>query len=241
MSSLLELAADFFDRMANPAHGAQVNEEYALRLAALLDGELESRLTEEARRLSDAQALTPHGWMWVLGWSKAHEVRLDDALLTALCEQWESSTFKAMVIENAIGFQHDNVEASAPAATFSIDDVDGTWLRELIRRAVQITPSDNDQPDPRQAEFPGNSRNASESIVRRHSRHAHSLLVALLLVDQYVTLNAASALLRHPWVGRPALLESFEARVMALDPESQSIWLQRLAPELEDELGLNPR
>lgn len=68
MSILLGLARDHLDRMANPAYGSAVNEEYSLRLAALLQREgVGNELEAEMHSLRDAGLLTSHGWMWFLG------------------------------------------------------------------------------------------------------------------------------------------------------------------------------
>ncbi len=54
MSSLIQLAADFFDRMSNPVFGAEANEEAALTFASLRDEELDERLRYEAAQLRRA-------------------------------------------------------------------------------------------------------------------------------------------------------------------------------------------
>ena len=149
MSSLLELAAEFFDRMTNPAYGAEVNEEYALRLASLLDEE----------------------------------------------------TSGASVPE----FPHP-------------------WLRTVLVRATR-PPSDQQQDrDPHVPIGPGSVR---------HSRHVHSLLIALLLVERDITLDAATALLHERWEGQQELLEVFDGRMAALDPETRELWQERLRPPRE--------
>lgn len=70
MSAVFPLASEFIDRMANPAHGIRVNEEYSLRFAKLLSSEeFALLLRREASRLKDPDDLTAHGWLWLLGWA----------------------------------------------------------------------------------------------------------------------------------------------------------------------------
>ena len=187
MSSLLELAAEFFDRMTNPAYGAEVNEEYALRLASLLDEETSARLNQEARQLKSSTVLSAHAWTWLLEWTKTAGVSLDFDLLVDLCERWESATFKAVVIEAATR----GSAVRAPGA--SVPEFPHPWLRTVLVRATR-PPSDQQQDrDPHVPIGPGSVR---------HSRHVHSLLIALLLVERDITLDAATALLHERWEGQ---------------------------------------
>lgn len=219
MSSLLELATEFLDRMTNPAYGADVNEEYALRLARLLDGALAERLASEAQELRTPDALTPHAWTWLLGWAKSAGTALDPELLLALCEQWESATFKAAVIEAAIVNDSGEPSSAGVRDVPDVRDFPNPWLRTLLTRATHpdVEPTRADSKVPLTRGY-------------RHSRHVQSLLNALLLVERDVTVRAAAALLREPWEGQRALLEAFWARIESLDPETREVWLGRLQP-----------
>ncbi len=214
MSSLIELAADFFERMANPAFGAQANEEYALRLAAVLDGELDVRLSREATQLRSPEALTPFGWTWLLEWAKTTNTALDGDLLLDLCESFESTAFKAAVIDTAT---HGSSDRSISEEN---DRALNPWLRSLLTRVVERDP----------ARPSTDTRDDSESFPQHHSRHARSLLMALLFVESDLTINAAASLLREQWRGDTELLEFFWDWLDAIDPESREAWLGALDP-----------
>ena len=242
MSSLLQLAADLLDRMSNPSYGASVNEEYAQRFAAIMvDGELDDRLIHEAGELRDPRAFTAAGWLWLLGWVKASEIRLDDQLLTGLCEQWEAASFKALVIEHAIAHLRPAHDDPYRERQFS-DDPDqfepvlspeqrqeaaGGWLSDLVQRASaepsEVAPADEPRSEPDRAVF------------ARHSHHAESLLMALLLVDQPATIAAAEELLAQDWRGSEQLAQSLEGWLSTLDAESAELWRRRLHRQAGDD------
>lgn len=133
MPDLLSLASDFFERMANPAYGSVVNDEYALRLGALLtDERTQSFFAREAERLSDPDALTAYGWLWFLGYARARSLRLSDELLLRLAERWSSVPMLVTVIDVATG---DEERAER-------------WLESLVQRVTFI----EEQPDELQHE-----------------------------------------------------------------------------------------
>lgn len=213
MSSLLELAADFLDRMTNPAFGADANEEYTLRFSALLSGDAGERLRSEAAQLQSADALTPHAWAWLLRWAKSNQVPLGGPLLVDLCERWESAAFKAIVIDAGTG------RRAARGRNVGVADFPDPWLRTVLVRATRPTSTEDTH-----------DHDSPLRVSSRHSRHAQSLLMALLLVETDVTLDAASSLLREDWHGRNDLLRYFWGRADALDPETREVWRERLDP-----------
>jgi hypothetical protein len=220
MSSLIELASEFLDRIGNPAYGAQINEEYAIRLTALLGidtPEIDRRFATEVAALDDVEALTPTGWLWVLRWARAHDVRMSPDLLRALVERWEATSFKAVAIETAIA-DADDAERSE------------TWLAGLVDRAVR-TEITGDTTRPR--DFGGDEPDRNQKSIRppserRGSRHAYSLFLALVACDTAATTNAASDLVGRDWDGAEDLVLSVWARLDSLDDESRDVWLSRL-------------
>ena len=87
MSDLLALARDYIDRMANPIHGIAVNEDYALRFARLLEREgFEAALADEIRALTDKEALSSHGWLWIIRWARSRQIDILEDLLLELFE-----------------------------------------------------------------------------------------------------------------------------------------------------------
>jgi hypothetical protein len=208
MNSLIQLAVDFLERMANPVYGAQVNEQAALEFAVIFDEEMRERFRYEAGQLRTPDALTSYGWTWLLNWAASEGVQLNADLLVELCETWESASFKAAVINaGTIG------EDYSPQPTRNLEEFPDPWLRQLLGRAVHRTRTDD------QAEQ-----------GQRPSRHAESLLVALILVERESTLDAASVLLNHEWDEAESVLRFFWNRMELLDQETEQEWRDRLSP-----------
>ena len=222
--SLIELAAEFFDRMANPVYGAQINEEYALRFGQLMDAEAAYRMDQEVGQLRSVSALSPSGWSWLLGWVRTRppEAELNPSLLLDLCEQWESAAFKAEVIRTALSrSDRPHSPDSYGGAEDGIGSVPDPWLRELLFRSV--APEATQETDVE-------SDDAIPTGPTLHSGHVHSLLMALIFVDTDESLDAAAALLQHPWPGHETLVAAFWSRVNGLEVEAQAIWIERLHP-----------
>src|SRR5689334_11279548 len=103
MSTVLALARDFIERVSNPVFGTAVNEEYGFRLAALLESEgFERQLNEEIARLDDSGTFTSYGWLWLMGWARAKNVRMRPELLQRLFEQSSSVFVRTMILEIAV-------------------------------------------------------------------------------------------------------------------------------------------
>jgi hypothetical protein len=62
------------------------------------------------------------------------------------------------------------------------------------------------------------------------TRHAESVLVALLQLGREITLDAASSLLHHRWEGQTKLLQFYRLLWEGLDEETQKAWEIRLQP-----------
>lgn len=211
MSEILTLASEFIDRMSNPAYGIHTNEEYSLRFANLLKtNEFEYRLEGEIERISDIDVLSPYGWLWLLGWVKSRNVDLDDEVLLQLTEKWSSISMQVSTIELATRRAYwGNRKYNVP-----INEFDHPWLATLLRRCVTINNSDDERIE---------SRNI-------RTRYSQSILVALLQVGSNITLDAASTLLHHRWLGQFSLLEFFWLLVDGLDGETQDVWLSNIRP-----------
>ena len=208
MSDVLTLASDFIDRMSNPGYGIRVNEDYSLRFANLLSSEGFDRLIQaEAGRLSDVNALSPHGWLWLLGWARAKDVSLNDKLLLDLAERWSNVFMQVSVIELAT--QRSDWDQRAEVT--SLENFDHAWLRELMRRCTKWSNMEQVKPE----DYTGRSERC---------------LIALLQVGRDITLDAASSLLNHHWLGQATLLKFFWLRCDLLDEETRSIWISRLQP-----------
>ena len=139
MKSILVLASDFLERMSNPAYGARLNEEYALRFAQLLEGErgeLESRLGSEIRLLDDPEALTPHAWLWLISWARAKGVALDPKLALDLFSRWSSTALRAAIVEVAT----QSWEGDRRTAEPTIVEFPDRWLHSLLVRVVSPPP-----------------------------------------------------------------------------------------------------
>jgi hypothetical protein len=220
--SLIELAAEFFDRMANPVYGSQVNEEYALRFAQLVDGEATYRMAQEVNQVRSVSALSPSAWSWLLGWVRTQpDAELRPRVLRDLCERWESTTFKAEVIRTALSRSNRPVPQGDSSDQSGIESLADPWLRDLLFRSVR--PETTEESDTQ----PSGTDRAEPTV---HSRHVHSLFMALILVDTEESLDAAAALLQHPWPGHDSLVSAFWGRASALEEETRQLWIDRLRP-----------
>ena len=212
MGSLIELMSEFADRMMNPVFGAGQNEEYALRLARAVDGNFDERLAAEVGRLDTTSALTPYGWSWLLRWAKNTGTQMSPEILLRLCEEWESSTFKAQIIDVATyrsGYESRDVAVD-------VREFPNEWLRQIMTRAITDVQNTADSSD--------------DSPSSGSSRHAQSLLIALIFVESDLTLAAASALLNQQWYGQAATLDFFWGRTDILDLETRTAWVEILRP-----------
>ncbi len=229
MSDILTLASEFLERMSNPAYGIRVNEDYALRFAKLLGseraeepgeprdsekpeelGEFEKMLRGEVERLNDVDALTPHGWLWILGWARAKDLDLDGQLLLDLTEKWSSVFLQVSAIDLATRrADSDWIRRKTP---LPLGDFGHPWLSKLMYRATEVPEEDR----PRSGEV--------------HTDRAERVLIALLQVGRKITLDAASTLLHHDWLGQRKVVEYFWFQCDGLEEETRDVWIERLQP-----------
>ncbi len=215
MSQVFALASEFIERMSNPAYGIRENEDYAMRFGTLLASEgFESMLRSEIAQLNNPESLSPHGWLWLLNWARSEQLRMDGDLLLHLTEVHSSVFMQAAAIDTATrGAEWAGAESVPELLEFR-----HPWLRRLLRRCVET---------PRRDE----SASGNQSIPGHiDMRACEAILVALMQVGTDVTLDAASALLNHEWVGQSRLLEFYSALSRELDAETREQWLSRLHP-----------
>jgi hypothetical protein len=135
MTALLTLASEFIERMSNPAYGVLVNEDYTIRFAELFDsdGKFERTLKREAKSLTSTDALTPHGWMWLLAWARSQRLALNQTLLLEITDKWTSVSMQSLAIEIATQSVRWKRHAHIP----TLYEFEHPFLRELLGRAVQ--------------------------------------------------------------------------------------------------------
>jgi hypothetical protein len=209
MSHILTLASDFIERMSNPAYGIRENEEYSLRLGALLSSDgFDRMLIDEIKEITNPAALTPHGWLWLLNWARAREVRLNEKLLLQLSESFSSVFMQVAVID--IGTAHADWQSKNSVT--SLKEFKHSWLSALLNRCVDVH---------------------EEKETKYHhidTRRSETVLVALMQVGRDITLDAASTLLNHRWFGQKQLVKFFWSICDELDTETHDIWISRLRP-----------
>jgi hypothetical protein len=196
--------------MANPVYGYTTNEDYSMRFAKLLESEgFEDQLGEEIRTLRDRDALTSHGWLWLIGWAKSRNIDLAEDLLVDLFEEWWSVYARCAIIDLAT---HRN-EGQLRSTDNPLNEFPNRFLAKIMLLATK----------PEEAE-------GSTNELSRQTGRAESVLVSLLQVGRPITLEAASVLLRHHWKGQAQLLEFFWALCNSLDRETRDAWVERLKP-----------
>lgn len=208
MTSLLHLTADFVENMANPARGVAANEEAAMRFAKYLSQEGSGNdFLSEARALRDPDTFSPHGWLWILNWTKTRRQKMNDDLLFDLCETWSNVFFKCAVLDHATRFERVGKPDQDPEELT-------TFPHSLLRRLLESVIG----------------RAADEEGQHIRLREAESLLVALLQTGHDLTIRAAAALLHHPWAGQRDLNRSFQQLLDGLEDETRDVWERALKP-----------
>jgi hypothetical protein len=206
---LLSLASDFMERMSNPAHGIRVNEDYALRFAALQSSDgFEELLRREIEQLEEPDTLSPHGWLWLLSWARSKNIPLNERLLFGLAESFSSVFMQVTIIDLATRWskwQRRNVVTP-------LEGFDHHWLSALLRRCTSSQREEDPEPD------------------EVDTMRAETVLVALMQVGSELTLDAASTLLNHRWAGQHQLVQFFLALCDGVDEETRDNWISRLRP-----------
>lgn len=209
MSNVLALAADFIERMANPGYGIRVNEDYAMRFGSLLETkDLEELLRKEISTITNPESLSPHGWLWILGWARSRGIRLDEKLLLRLVELSSDVFMQVVVID--IATRH--IEWQRQPAVVSIGEFDNVWLSTLLGKCTKVL----DRGD--------------EYGWHIDTRRSESILVALMQVGSEIALDGASTLLNHKWPGQRRIVEWFMSLCGEMELETRANWIDRLQP-----------
>jgi hypothetical protein len=223
MSNILALAEDFLERMSNPAYGIGVNEEYAMKFARLLEDEqFEGQLNQQISDVNDADALTSHAWLWVIGWAKSQGVVVQEHVLIELFERWSNVAVKASIIDLVMdGLE----ERQVPDPEVALSEFPVRFFAGVMRNAVEIPerPSLEWRRENEPFDYPPEMEEPQPSLAR-----AEGLLVALLQVGVPMTLAAASVLLRHGWRGQKQLGEFYESLLARLEPDTREEWERRI-------------
>lgn len=228
MSDLFVLAADFIDRVANPGYGIRVNEDYSLALSTLLGSEdraVETLLSQQVKSLYNPDALTPHGWLWLMAWARSSSVDLNNRMLLAVVLRWPIVFVQVPAIELATRRK----KWRRRKRVSSLASFGHPWLRDLLKVCVEWRDYGHDEGD-------GTRRAADDqTLAPLHPGLAQSILVALLQLGNELSLDAAATLLNHSWPGQTALLASYEMLLTGLDPETRSVWELRLGKGRRDQ------
>jgi len=220
MSTVLSLARDFIERLSNPVYGQAVNEDYGMRLAALLrDEEFARQLNEEVAQLDDPSAFTSFGWLWLMGWARSKNLTLPASLLITLFDQSSSVFVRSAILDLAVDAE--------PVEATNIQDV-----REFPDRFLATVMAAAVERDGAQGFAPGERRGELERLERLPATTAaEATLVSLLQIAKPKTLSAASVLLRHKWKGEAELNVFFWTLANALDDETRREWLARVSAQ----------
>ncbi len=222
MTSMLALASDFIDQLANPRHGLDAHEAAAEQLAALLrDDERRNRFHQEVAALSSPLELTTDGWRWIIRFASANEIPLDPDLLRRGCLRWSSTSLVAAGITAAVGpFPDDELAppgGGRPLGRPGISDLPDPWLRQLLDELL---------PGPSALDADGTEQPDSESSGR--VRQAEVVFTALLIVDRPTTILAARAMLRDQERLSADLSGLVESRMDLLDDDARDAWSEVL-------------
>jgi hypothetical protein len=218
MSDLLSLARDYLERMANPVYGFATNEEYSLRFAQLLLREgFEASLRQEIETLRNRDALTSNGWLWIMRWAASRKIEIPEDTLVALFEEWSSVPGRCAIVQHAT----DSAKIGPTPGLPRLEEFPNQFLARIMK---SVTEADHE-----------NVVEDEQRSFERPARSAEDLLVVFLQVGTPVTLAAASTLLRYQWRGHDALFEYLRALAATLDPETRSVWSDRLQVDLSRE------
>lgn len=126
MNSLLELASDFLERLADDVHGRATNDAYALALERILeeDPELAARLRSVDE--SDVWTLSSAAWWWFLSDAQRRGRSLGEDFQAALYARSRSPILRYKVIEGALRDDRESVDRRPLPA----------WLEHVMDDAV---------------------------------------------------------------------------------------------------------
>ncbi|MFL5741138.1 MAG: hypothetical protein ACJ75B_13025 [Flavisolibacter sp.] len=209
MSPIFSLLDDFIQKMSNPVYGMGENEDYAIKFGQLIsNSEVIQTLEAEAKNLSSVDELSPYSWLWLLRWCRSRKIMLDANLLLELMKQWESIAVQALIIQVAI-----SESGETPFEANSIENFPNEWLRKLLIMSIEV------------------SAGRIEKIYKQETliniSFAQTLLFSLIQTDRQIARHAARTLLRHEWLGRQQLLESYRAQLSLLEADTRTLWIQQ--------------
>jgi len=213
MKGMLGLAGDFLDRLANPVHGQDTNEIYAMRLAELVerDREMIGELARLRLEGEDVDLLTPEAWFWYVGWTRSAGAPRPDALLDALYGRARDMLLRFRVLEWVVtDFELNQNFETSPERPYTLDSFPDAWLGGRLRATLGAG-----QPEERYR--------ASEELV-----------LMLIQLGTPSSVEAARTLLGHREEPGPRLREAVTRLLGALptqtgeDRELRDAWLRRL-------------
>ena len=217
MNGLLGLAADFLDRVANPAHGPAVNEAYGHRLEELLEGDdhLASTLMNLDLEHGDVGTLSVDGWMWYLPW-RARRARLpSDEFLDALYDRTPEPIVRLRILASVVSHPDiiETIRVDHRAQPIPISELRPSWLQHRLQLAV--------------ARF---DRHGNDHQVDVDPGAALELALYLLQLGDQVSIEALRSLIAEPSASQLAIAEVVGQTLLAaeLDEDTLGEWRSHL-------------
>jgi hypothetical protein len=196
MNGILGIAAEFLDRVGNPAHGVEVNEAYAQRLGQLVrsDRDTLGSLLATTLEPDDLDTLSMDAWMWYLDWRSSTAPLPDDSFLTALYQRAATEPAVRLNILRLVTSApavRERFQRELPGPPLPIGEFPVPWLRELMRSAV------------RGEDLAGQALPEQDPSARVNS--ALELATYLLQLGDEVSQQTLRSLLAQPWPGQQQL------------------------------------
>ncbi len=220
MKAFLGLSADFIERMANPAHGEGVNQDYSARFADLLrrDERLPGLLSAADLSGADTDLLSMQSWIWYLKWSARQEELPGDEFLDALYEESGDSLLRLILFESVltnpvVARRYGDLGGER---TVPLEELPPCWPRNLLLRLVSAEPAGERDPDTGPAE-------PLPDVLE--------LSLSLLQVGNTAALAILRGLLAYEWELRGDLVQLVDAVVLrssAMESEELEQWRRRL-------------
>jgi hypothetical protein len=214
MNALLGIAADFLERIADPAYGKESNEGYSLRFATLLDSDpnFARQLANVDVKAEDLTSLSLAGWLWYLRWRGPLSEQLPSSeFLDALYDATAEPIVRLRVVDAVVS--HPATRPSTTVAQETADRGQGLarlpdgWLRRrmesLVRRERGAHDDDAANVDDDAANVDDDAANVDDDAANVNA--AWELAVYLLELGDDVSVTALRALLDEPWRGNQVL------------------------------------
>ena len=209
MNALLGIAADFLERIADPAYGKESNEGYSLRFATLLDRDprFAGQLANAYLEAEDLTSLSLAGWLWYLRWRGPLSEQLPSSeFLDALYDATTEPIIRLRVVDAVVS--HPATQRSTAIAQETADRGHGlarlpdSWLR---RRMESLVGREPDAHDDREHNAHDDREPGAHDDDASHVEAAWELTVYLLELGDDVSVTALRALLDEPWRGNQEL------------------------------------